>query len=282
MTRQLEPALTPVDTPTPRPPLGAAMQSQRSFAGMRSIVALMLREMSTRYGRTPGGYAWAILEPVGALAVMSVVFAILLRSPPLGNSFVLFYASGYLAYTMAANVTGQVQNAITFSKPLLMYPAVSWIDAILAKFLLNALTNTAIMIVVMFGVLQFTTATATLSYGPIVLAVVLAAFLGLGLGTLNCLLTGLFPAWGQVWGIITRPLFLAAGVIFIYENMPEWVQDILWYTPWIHITGLFRTGVYPTYTPDYISTPLVVIWIMVPLALGLLLLRRYYQDILNR
>lgn len=281
MARQLEPILTTVDTPTPRPPMGAATRT-RSFASARSILALMLREMSTRYGRTPGGYIWAILEPVGALAVMSVVFAILLRSPPLGNSFVLFYASGYLAYTMAGNITGQVQGAISFSKPLLMYPAVSWIDAILAKFLLNFLTNTAVMIVVLFGVLQFTPATATLSFGPIILAVVLAAFLGLGIGSLNCVLVGLFPAWGQVWGIITRPLFLAAGVIFIYENMPASVQGILWYTPWIHITGLFRTGVYPTYTPDYISIPLVLIWTLVPMALGLLLLRRYYQDILNR
>ncbi len=281
MARQLEPILTTVDTPTPRPPMGAATRT-RSFASARSILALMLREMSTRYGRTPGGYIWAILEPVGALAVMSVVFAIMLRSPPLGNSFVLFYASGYLAYTMVANITGQVQSAISFSKPLLMYPAVSWIDAILAKFLLNFLTNTAVMIVVFFGVLQFTPATATLSFGPIILAVVLAAFLGLGLGSLNCVLVGLFPAWGQVWGIITRPLFLAAGVIFIYENMPASVQGILWYTPWIHITGLFRTGVYPTYTPDYISIPLVLIWTLVPMALGLLLLRRYYQDILNR
>jgi capsular polysaccharide transport system permease protein len=242
----------------------------------------MLREMSTRYGRTPGGYVWAVLEPLGALLVLSVVFALLVRSPPLGNSFILFYASGYLIYILSANVTGQVQASINFSKPLLMYPAVSWIDAILARFFLNVLTNVTVMVIVFFGVLHFTAASASLVYGPIVLAVVLAAFLGLGIGTLNCLLVGLFPAWGQVWGIATRPLFLAAGVIFIYENMPESVQDVLWYTPWIHITGLFRTGVYPTYSPDYISIPLVAAWIMIPLALGLILLRRYNRDILNR
>ena len=33
-----------------------------------------------------------------------------------------------------------------------------------------------------------------------VLATVLAAGLGLGIGTLNCVLVGLFPVWGQVWG----------------------------------------------------------------------------------
>jgi len=282
----MEPTLTTIDTPPVRPPVrapvGTAVPAQRSFASVRAVVALMLREMSTRYGRTPGGYVWAILEPIGALAVMSVVFSILLHAPPLGNSFVLFYASGYLAYTMAANVTAQVQGAIGFSKPLLMYPAVSWIDAIFAKLILNSLTHSVVMIVVFFGVFQFTSATTSLSFGPMVLATALAAGLGFGIGTLNCVLVGLFPVWGQIWGIITRPLFLAAGVLFIYENMPAYAQNLMWYTPWIHITGLFRTGVYPSYTADYVSIPVILLWSLVPLALGLILMRRYYQDILNR
>ena len=124
--------------------------------------------MSTRYGRTPGGYVWAVVEPVGALIVMSIMFSILLRSPSLGNSFILFYASGYLPYTIYANIAGQVQSSIQFSKPLLQYPAVSWIDAILARFTLNLLTSITVFCIVFFGILQFTSATATLSLGPIV------------------------------------------------------------------------------------------------------------------
>jgi capsular polysaccharide transport system permease protein len=282
MARDLEPTLTTLEPPTARPPVGAAPAATRSFASVRSILALMLREMSTRYGRTPGGYIWALLEPIGALIVMSVAFSILMRSPPLGNSFVLFYASGYLVFIIYANLAGQIQSAINFSKPLLMYPAVSWIDAILARFVLNLLTNVAVTTIVFIGILEFTPASATLDFAPMVLAVVLSAALGLGIGTLNCCLVGLFPAYGQVWNIATRPLFLVAGVIFTYEMMPEGVQDILWFTPWIHITGLFRTGVYPTYSADYVSVTLVLLWSLIPLVMGLMLLRRHYQDILNR
>lgn len=257
-------------------------QPIRSFAAGRSILALMLREMSTRYGRTPGGYVWAVIEPVAALIVMSVVFQILLRSPPLGNSFILFYASGYLPFTVYMSIAMQVQTSINFSKPLLQYPAVSWIDAILARFLLNLLTSIAVITIVFFIILEFTEATATLSFGPMILAVVLAALLGLSFGTLNCFLVGMFPAWGNIWSIANRPLFLIAGVIFIYESMPEAVQNVLWWTPWIHFTGIFRMGVYPTYAPDYVSIPLLLVWILVPLCLGLLLMGRFHQDILNR
>ncbi|MCT4685292.1 MAG: ABC transporter permease [Roseicyclus sp.] len=257
-------------------------RAQRSFPAFRAILALMLREMSTLYGRTPGGYVWAVAQPVGALVVMTIAFTILLRSPPLGNSFILFYASGYLPFTVYATVALTVQNAIQFSKQLLYYPAVSWLDAIIARFLLNLLTSITVMVIVLFGILQLTEASATLSPGPIVLSVLLAALVGLGIGTLNCLLTGLFSAWANVWSIITRPMILIAGVLFIYEHLPEWFQGYLWYTPWIHITGLSRSGVYATYDPTYISLTVVALWALVPLFFGLLLLRRFHKDILNR
>lgn len=282
MASALELSLSTTDPYRPRVSSSRTMTKRRSLAGLRSITALVLREMSTRYGRTPGGYVWAVLEPIGALIVMAMVFSILLRAPSLGNSFILFYASGYLPFTIYASVAGTVQNALMFSKPLLMYPAVSWIDAILARFILNFLTGVVVLIIVFIGILYFTGVTATLSFGPIILSVILAAVLGLGIGTLNCLLSGLFSAWAAIWGIVTRPLFLVAGVIFLYEDMPASVQGLLWYTPWIHFTGLARTGVYPTYAADYISVPLVMLWALVPLCLGLLLLRRYHQDILNR
>lgn len=278
----MEFALTATDPQMPAARAAPPSATRRSFPALRAILALMLREMSTRYGRTPGGYVWAILEPVGALIVLSFAFSLLLRAPSLGNSFILFYASGYLPFIIYSNISAQVQNSISFSKPLLQYPAVSWIDAILARFALNLLTGVVVFIVVFIGVLQFTEATATLSLGPIVIAVLLSAVVGLGIGTLNCFLVGLFPVWGNIWGIVTRPLFLAAGVIFIYEDLPTSVQNVLWYTPWIHVTGLARTGIYPTYSPDYISFTVILLWALISLFFGLLLLRRHYQDILTR
>lgn len=267
---------------TPPPPVGRAKRRSRGFASGRAIVALMLREMSTRYGRSPGGYIWAVAEPLGALVVMSFVFALLLRSPSLGNSFILFYCTGYIPYLLYSLTLASVMGALRFSKPLLMYPAVNWLDAILARFALNALTSILVGALLLFGILEFTEATAVLEFRYILTSMALAALLGLGHGTLNCALFGLFPVYGSVWGIATRPLLLAAGVFFLYEDLSPALQSILDWTPWIHFTALFRQGVFPTYSPDFISIPLVLIWALVPLVFGLLLLRRFRQDILMR
>jgi capsular polysaccharide transport system permease protein len=93
---------------------------------------------------------------------------------------------------------------------------------------------------------------------------------------------GLFPIWEVAWSIISRPLFLASGIFFIYDNLPPLAQDILWFNPLLQIVGLMRTGFYSTYTADYVSISYILAVSLTLLALGLVLMGRYHRDILNR
>jgi len=106
--------------------------------------------------------------------------------------------------------------------------------------------------------------------------------LGLGIGTLNCALGGLYPLWDITWNILTRPLFIASGIFFLYDTMPPLARDILWYNPLIHVVGLMRTGFYPTYTAAYINEVYVLSVALISLMMGLILLGRYHREILNR
>ncbi len=257
-------------------------RTTRRFATGRAVAALMLREMSTRYGRSPGGYVWAILEPLGGIIVLSLALSLIIRSPSLGSSFVLFYATGLLPFMLYNTVQNMVAKALIFSKPLLVYPSVTWIDAIVARFLLNLLTGLMVTYVLLFGVLHFSETTAVVRLEAIVAALALVALLGLGVGVMNCLICGLFPVWEQVWSIVNRPLFLASGIFFIMEDLPRQMQEYLWFSPWIHVSGLLRTGIYPTYDAPYVSVIYVLLSGLLPLSFGLLLLRRYHKDILGR
>ncbi|MEQ9243021.1 ABC transporter permease [Roseovarius indicus] len=253
-----------------------------SYSPTRNILALILREMSTRYGRTPGGYIWGVIEPLAAIIFLAIGFSLLLRSPSLGTSFILFYATGYVVFNLYQNIAAATSQAISFSKPLLMFPAVNWFDALIARFVLNSLTGIIISILLFTGILAVVENRTVLELGPIVEAFGLTMLIGLGVGTLNCALIGLFPVWGVMWGIITRPLFLASCVIYLFEDLPRMAQNILWYNPLVHIVGLTRTGFYVTYTPHYIDTVYVFFVGIILLFFGLLLTHRYNREILNK
>lgn len=264
--------------PAPQAPVYRV--SQRRFASLRTISALMLREMSTQYGRTPGGFVWTLLEPLAAVAFLSIGFSLLLRSPSLGTSFLMFYATGYMMYVTFHSISNVVARAIRFSLPLLKYPAVSWVDAVIARLLLKAMTNALVMTIMLSGIILVTGYRSTIDPVPVVVAFISMVMLGAGVGLINCVIMGLFPIWDVAWSILTRPLFLGSAILYIYEDLPSGLaQDILWYNPIVHASGLNRAGFYPIYSPAYISLEYVFGVSMVLIALGLILMRRYQREI---
>ncbi|RVO93582.1 ABC transporter permease, partial [Sinorhizobium meliloti] len=86
---------------------------------IRVVAAMIAREMSTRFGRKPGGYIWALLEPAGYIAMMTVIFGALARAPALGTSFVLFFATGYLGYQLYQAKVIYLSASVKANKPLL-------------------------------------------------------------------------------------------------------------------------------------------------------------------
>lgn len=265
--------------PTNRPPNRPA--HHRRFAATKAVMALMIREMATRYGRSPGGYVWALLEPMGAILILAVGFSVMLKSPPLGTSFMLFYATGFLPFSLYQSLSNHVARSINFSRALLMYPAVTWVDAVLARFTLNALTEVLVTVILLGAMLAMIDTRVALEGAMLLQALVLAMALGLGVGVLNCALIGLFPVWMQIWSILSRPLFLVSGVIFLFDDMPRLVQSIMWYNPLTHVLGLMRAGIYPTYRADYVMLSYPLIFAMITLFFGMLLMGRYHREILN-
>jgi len=272
-------AIQPAPAPQTPPP---AQYGPHRFATLRTTLALILREMSTTYGRTPGGYAWAILEPLGAILVLALGFSLVIRTPPLGTSFILFYATGYMPFDLHQSLSNKISKSINFSKPLLQYPAVTWLDAVLARFILNGLTGVLVTSILLAAILSLLNHQSAVDLPPVIEAMALSMLLGLSVGVLNCVLIGLFPIWEVTWSILTRPLFIASGVFFLYDGMPPLAQKVLWYNPLLHITGLMRSGFYPTYPATYVSHLYVLGVSLALLTLGLILMGRYHRDILNR
>lgn len=253
----------------------------RKYKSLRTIAALILREMGSTYGKSPGGYFWAIAEPVAAIAVLSVAFQMVFRSPSLGTNFPLFFATGFLPFTLANDIAVKVSRSIHFSKPLLFYPAVTIFDTIVARMILSLVTNLTISIIVLVTLHIVFDVHSLLRVEAIGLSLAMGVSLGAGIGILNCYLINAFGLWEQVWGIVTRPLFLASGVLFLFETLPPIAQDILWFNPFLHVVGMMRVGFYATYDAAYLSPIYVFGASWVAIAVGLLLLKRHARKLIH-
>lgn len=269
------------DTSLSVPPALRPAARPRRFKTVRTVTALVLREMTTTYGRSPGGYVWAVLEPIGGIVMLSVVFSFIIRSPALGTNFALFYATGFLPFMMYTDLASKIMGAIQYSRPLLAYPGVTWVDAVLGRFILNALTQVAVFCLVSSGIMILFRTGAILDMMAILNALGMAAALGLGVGTLNCFLASVFPVWRTIWSILNRPMFIISGVFFLYDAMPPVAREVLWYNPLNHVVGEMRRGFYGSYDASFVAPAYVYGFALVCLVFGMVFLSRYHRDILN-
>lgn len=231
---------------------------QKSLKRQFAIVfALIVREMTTRYGNKFGGYMWAVLDPVLTIAILTLVFSAVAHVPPLGRSFALFFASGYAAFYMYRSTADQVSSAVEANRALLNYPVVRPYDTVVSRILLQAATL-FIVNALLFGVLYLMVPFEKIDLGPILLASLIAVTLGAGVGAANIVWFHLSSTYQQIWGIINRPAFIVSGVWFLPEAIPHPYRDLLLWNPLVHIVGYFRAGFYPTYRAEYVNFPYII------------------------
>ncbi|MEM9341991.1 MAG: ABC transporter permease [Pseudomonadota bacterium] len=245
---------------------------------VRAIPALILREVATGYGRTPGGWIWAVVEPVAAIALLSYIFAMAFNAPPVGQSFALFYALGYLPFMAFLDISNKLANALRFSRHLLAYPALARMDAFLARLILNTVTQLVVAAVVLIGILVLLDTGAIWSGPMLVQVVALTVLLSAGVGLLNAALFARVPLWERLWQIAMRPMFIISGIFFVQEDLPADLAAIAWWNPLIHITGFARAAAIPSYSAPLGSSAYVVFLALALLFLGLLSLRLVAKD----
>jgi capsular polysaccharide transport system permease protein len=249
---------------------------------LRVLFALIVREMNAKFGRSVGGYLWAIAEPLGGIVLLAVAFSLALRLPPIGTSFLFFYATGIVPFTLYSKIANSAANAVRANRGLLSYSVVRPLDAVLAGALLELLTMSVVALLLFTGIIIIDDVAVNFEPIRVVNAFAMAGLLGLGIGTLNSVLFGFFPTWKNIWGVLTRPLFLISGIFFTFNSAPPALQEVLWFNPLIHVIGEMRSGFYGSYQADYVSPMYVCGLALALLVVGAWLLRRHASFLIEQ
>ena len=269
----------PNDLGTPRP---AQEPKTRRFRTVRVVMALILREIGSRDSRSSLGFLWSIIDPIATVALLSIAFSLFLRTPRLGTNFALYYVTGIVPFHLYSQVANRVAGSVRFSRQLLGFPSVMVLDTMIARFLLNYFINIVVFIVLTYGIIHYYDLRLNLDLQPIVLALAMSGALAIGVGAFNSVLFILFPSYEHVWGMFTRPMTIASGVLILIEDLPDWLYDILWWNPAAHLVAEMRHGFYPFYDTSWVSPFYVFTFSAITFALGLITLLRHVYDALDR
>ncbi len=90
---------------SPKPP---------KFRMARVIGALILRETGSRDSRASLGFLWQVIEPVVSIAILSVLFSMISRSPLWGQTFRSITSQGLCLFTFMPPSVGRFPDQCGF------------------------------------------------------------------------------------------------------------------------------------------------------------------------
>jgi lipopolysaccharide transport system permease protein len=237
------------------------------------LIVLTMRDIQVLYKQAALGAAWAILQPLFAVAVFTIIFGIFARMPTGGVPYPVFAFAGILPWTYFAEAVrrsglGLVTDAELVRKvyfPRLVMPLANVISP-----LLDFCIAFVVLLIVMafFGVFP---TWKLLAVPPLMLvAALLALSIGLWLGPINVRFRDVkhtLPFMLQIW-------MYASPIVYPLSLVPEKWQWLYSLNPMVGVIEGFRWAVL-----DYGHPNLTALWvsgamITVLLAAGLVFFRR--------
>jgi capsular polysaccharide transport system permease protein len=248
------------------------MQIQRDV-----LYALLLRELSSRFGKSRGGFIWVLVEPIAHLLVPVLIFGFLRNMGAPGVEYPVFLVYGFLAFLLFKAICLQIVDGVNSAQGLLSYRQVMLMDVFVSKAMAHLVIQSVVFVTVLtgLGMLGFD----VLPGRPIELAGILAltAVLAFGLGVVFAAISSLVPDARSVIKIMFMPLYFASGILVPVTRFPdEWVR---WMSvnPVLHLVELSRTMAVDGYQPmKYTSLAYPVALALSATLIGLMLYRLRY------
>jgi capsular polysaccharide transport system permease protein len=237
---------------------------------LRVIVALVLRELQSRYGKRDLSLLWVFLEPL-VLSLVIGLFHMFYGHKDMRRVFE-FYAMGYLCYFMMRSVLNRGASAVIQNLPLLAHRRVTLLDVFLARHVIEFLTIAMVMFIFQIALLL---SGVEFPHAPMQMlaALVLMLLISQGFAFLVGSVAAMIPSMERITHVFSYLLLPVSGAFWMMDALPRWAQDIVIWVPIVHIFEILREGQFGELYRYHYSLEYVGYWIIGLTLVGLSALR---------
>jgi homopolymeric O-antigen transport system permease protein len=200
------------------------------------LLQLTRRDILARYKRSFLGVAWTMLNPIGMMIVLSIVFSHLFSGV---KSYPAYILSGLIAWTFFSQSTNAAMSGLVWGGSLIQRIYIPR-TAFGVSAIGTALVNLFISVIPLLAVMLITR--VALSWALIFLPVsilVLACF-ALGIGLILSTMAVYFPDVAEMYQIILLAWMYLTPIIYPESILPSNLQLIFKLNPMYYLVRLFR------------------------------------------
>lgn len=224
-----------------------ALEELRAVVQYRDLIyQLVRRDIVARYKRSVLGIAWTMLQPLGMMLIISIVFAQLFHRV---GGYPVYVLSGLITWNFFSQTTTAIINQMVWGGPLLRkiyMPQTSFALSAIGTGLVNVVLSIVPLVLIMF----FVGVPTRWSLLFLPMSILLLAAFALGVGLLISTLAVFFPDVSEMFQIVLIGWMYLTPVIYPFDIIPETLQGWFKLNPMYHFVQIFRLPVYDGVLPS--------------------------------
>jgi ABC-2 type transport system permease protein len=213
------------------------LEAQEVWRYRDLIFFLVRRDLTARYKRSVFGIAWTMLNPLGMMIVLSIVFSRVFRIAI--EDYPAYVLSGLIAWNCFAQASSSAIYALVWGGDLLQriyIPRSTFAISSIGTGLINLLLSLVPLLLVM--VVIGTPLHWTILLSPV--AMILLGLFSLGVGLLISTIGIYFFDVVEMYTILLMAWMYLTPIIYTIDLLPVKIQRLLQLNPMVHLVGLFR------------------------------------------
>jgi capsular polysaccharide transport system permease protein len=239
----------------------------------RVIIALMIRELITRFGRENIGFLLIMAEPLLFAVLVGIGYSFMLGDTEHGVGVIAFIASGYIPLTVMRNSFGRAVNIFLVNGSLLYHRQIRIMDFIFVRFLIEMMGGMMayLFVAIVLGFLGFFPIPT--HFGYLIGGWFLYMMFVLAMTLVIAPLSEISEALEKLLPVTVYVAIPFSGTF----NMASWLspaaRDVVLWSPFVHGMEMMRYGLFGDAVRPYYNIWVPLVGTAIVGMIGLMLCR---------
>lgn len=240
---------------------------------LRVIQALMIRELTTRFGRENIGFLWIMVEPLLFAGLVAIIWRYMKGPEEHGIGIIAFVVSGYIPITLFRHAISKSVSIFIANGALLYHRQIHLYDFIFVRFMIEMIGGMMAYLFIATVLIQFDVFPVPNDIGLFMAGWLLYALFVLSLCFIIAPLSEMSEVLEKFIPVTTYVMLPFSGSFTMSSWLTPTLREYLMYSPFVNAVEMMRKGLWGNKVDAYYDPWNPILCSIVATAIGLMLCR---------
>lgn len=258
---------------------GHTVLHPRVLRKVRTINALLVRELMARFGHHNIGFLWQIVEPLALSLGVMISWSLIYGDRNHGVRVIPLVLTGYTMLTLWRHMVARLNHSFRHGSGLLFHRVVRPADILIARGLIESIGTLVAFFVAYIPLMLLDVIQPVDDYLVLLGAWTIMCGLTFGVALIITALAHFSDAVERLVQPVMYLILPLTGAFYMVYWLPPVGREVVLYSPLVHLSEMFRAGYFGSDVPTYWQLSYPLVWSIVANAIGWLLILKAQRHI---